>query len=116
MALEYAPAGFGQREPGAPTLADEGLVHLEVTRLLQKAHLLGQHRVGHLDAVSDKAELDLGRRRQQSHYGEANRVGEEVIQPVPRMGQRHRPTNHAAMRSGSTAIAALIEKWKPGWC
>jgi hypothetical protein len=37
----------------------------------------------------------------------------EVVQLVPRMPQRHRPTSQAATRSGITATMTLIEKWIP---
>jgi hypothetical protein len=41
-------------------------------------------------------------------------VAEKVVQPVSWMPQRHRPTSHAAKRSGKAAMIALTEKCVAG--
>lgn len=109
MALEGTLSLARNGQPRPAPLADESFVDLDVTGLLEGAHLLGEHRVGHLDVVTDEAELNLACGRQQGGDGKANRMTEQVIQRVARMAQR-RQISKAATSSGATAIAALSPK------
>src|ERR1700682_3801558 len=114
MAFEGAPALAGEGQPRPTSLADESLVDLDVAGLLEQAHLLRQHRVGHLDVVPREAELDLAGREQQRGDGKANRMGEQVVQGVTRMAQR-RKISQAATSSGMTPTSALRPQRQPGW-
>src|SRR5712691_588499 len=113
MPLERPTAVPGERQPCARPLADEPLVDLDVAGLLERAHLLGQHRIADLDVVPDEAELSLGRRRQQGHDREANRMAQQVVQLVAWVAQR-RPNSQVATSSGMIATATLPPKWMPG--
>src|ERR1700674_2006430 len=76
VAVEGSPSLLGEGKPGPGPLADVALVHLDVARLFQRAHLLGQDRVRDLHVIPDKAELDLAGCRQQGCDREANGMTE----------------------------------------
>lgn len=116
VTVEDSPALARERDPGASPLANKALLDLHVARLFQGAHLLGEHRITHLNLVSNEAKLNLVGGRQQRHDREANRVSEQAIQLVARMSQCCRPIAAAAAISGITATTALSEKWSPDWC
>ena len=109
VALEGSPTLLGEREPRPGPLADVTLVHFDVARLLHRAHLLGQNRVGDLHVIPDEAELDLAGRRQQGCDREPHRMTEEVGELVARMAQR-RKISQAAMSSGTEPTSSLIPK------
>src|ERR1700675_3036827 len=109
MAFEGAPALAGEGQPRPTSLADESLGDLDVAGLLEQAHLLRQHRVGHLDVVASEAEFDLAGREQQRGDGKAHWMSEQIVQGVTRMAQR-RQISQATTSSGMEPTATLRPK------
>ena len=109
VALEGSAPLPGEGQPRSRPLADMTLVHLDVAGLLEQAHLLGQHGVGHLNVVANEAELDLARGEQQRDDGEADWMSEQIVQGVTGMAQRRQISQPATSR-GMTATTTLTPK------
>src|SRR2546422_583184 len=100
------------RRRGGVALADESLFDLDVAGLLQRAHLLREHRVCHFDTVPNKAKLGLLGGGEHRDHGKAHRMTQKVVQLMPRMAQsRLRLSSQTPMTRGITPNVSLIPKW-----